>query len=316
VDVVPVAVVIQADASCADRERAETALENALAAARAPRRSSKADGRWRLRVNVAPSATGIETATASMTDDRGEVVAERTVSDRTSGKCTALAAAVGAWAELVLDDELTRAPSPPRTEAPREPAMWPVRPVETTRERPPEADDGLAAPSDARAGAERGVDVGALLFLRNGAASTGGMFGIAPFVTVPLSERWLLRPSLMYATSTSRVPPDQSRSANLSWIGGRLDFCGRIPGNYINRRGIEFDMCAGGDVVHIWSDLGSVTRGSLGPAAALRGELGHDIALELRTMAGVALNRNPITNEGDAPPFVTSFELGVSMRFQ
>ena len=161
----------------------------------------------------------------------------------------------------------------------------------------------------------RTFEVGTLLFLRNGAAATGGMFGVSPFVTVSFAERWVVRPSVMYGTSTSRVPPDQSNSENLFSLGGRLDICRRMPGNYIDHRGIEFDACMGGDAARVWSARESVIRGSVGPSAVLRGEIGHNFGLEIRTMLGVNLSRTAVAGQ-ELPPFVAAAELGGSVRFR
>ena len=153
-----------------------------------------------------------------------------------------------------------------------------------------------------------------MLFLRNGAAASGGMFGISPFVTVAFAEEWVVRPSLAYGTSTSRVPPDQSNSENFHLFGGRLDVCRRIPGNYIDHRGIELDACVGSDMAEAWSNTKSVFRASAGPSAVLRGELGQNFGLEIRTMVGVNLARGGLDQE--LPPFIAAAELGGSVRFQ
>ena len=318
VDLVPIETVIEAESSCADRARAEAILSASLASARGPRRTHDDAARWHLRMSVTPGAAGTKAASARMTDDGGRIVADRAVTDKTAGSCVALARAVGAWAQIVLDDEVVREqseadrrereapPPPPQTHEPAFPASAVQRPVD--------ADDVTA--SEPRTSSTRTVDVGTMLFLRNGAARAGGMFGVSPFVAIGFGERWVLRPSVMYATSTSKVPPDQSNSAPFNSIGGRLDLCGRVPGNYINHRGIELDLCMGGDAIHVWSRHGSVDRGSVGPSGTLRGELGGNVGVEFRTMVGLALNTRPISNEGPAPPFVTAFELGGSMRFE
>jgi len=321
VDALPVESVIEAPSTCADRVGAEAMLSASLSAARGPRRASDGEGRWRLTVSVTAAAPGIKAADARIVDDGGRVVAERTVSDKTVGSCVALVRAVGAWAQIVLDDELMREhDAEERRERER-------GDVERRRREPPETSPVvLASTAGSQPGGEEGaanavaprtgtLDVGTMLFLRNGAAATGGMFGLSVFGALSVSGRWVLRPSVMYGTSTSRVPPDQSNSENLTSVGGRLDVCRRISGNYIDRRGIELDACMGGDATHVWSALESVGRGSLGPSAILRGEIGQGVSLEIRSIVGVNLNRSALGGQ-ELPPLVAAAELGGSVRFR
>ncbi len=318
VDAVPIEAVIEERSDCADRVHAEAALASTLAASRGPRRSKypSADQRWRLSMTVSAAAPGIKSADAQIKDDSGRVVAERSVSDRTTGSCLALVGAVGAWAQIVLDDELMREHEEADRRA-RDSERPPpeTRPIKMTasRDQPVDADDGASSPNERSA--ERTFEVGTLLFLRNGAAASGGMFGVSPFVTVSFAEKWVVRPSIMYGTSTSRVPRDASNNENLSSLGARLDVCRRLPGNYIDHRGIEFDACMGADATHVWSDRASVVRASTGPSAVLRGELGYNFGLEIRTMVGVNLNRSALGGQ-DLPPFVAAAEVGGSVRFR
>lgn len=320
VDAVIVDTVIEAESDCSDRARAEALLVASLAASRGPRRSNDGDGRWRLAMRVASVAPAIKAADARIQDDSGRIVAERTVSDRTTGSCVALARAVGAWAQIVLDDELVREHEEAEQrerEAARlpPPESRPIKMIAQPGAEPPlDADDG---PSERRrVPSEHTLEVGTSLFLRNGAAATGGMFGVSPFVTVTFADKWVVRPALMYGTSTSRVPPDQSNSESLSLIGGRLDVCRRMPGNYIDQRGIELDACMGGDAARVSSDRDATARGSIGPSAVLRGELGHNFGLEIRSMVGVNLSRAPFMSAEELPPFVAAAELGASVRFR
>jgi hypothetical protein len=318
VDAVAIDVVLAASSDCSDRERAEALLTSSLAPARGPRRSTNTDARWRLSMSVTTAAPGIKSADAQIQDDSGRVVAERTVSDRTTGTCVALVRAVGAWAQIVLDDELVREHEDAERHE-REAALPPPesRPIRTTHVPiSPDADAGSLTPPERSAPEGRTYEVGTMLFLRNGAAATGGMFGVAPFVTVAFAETWVVRPSFMYGTSTARVPPDQSDSENLSSLGGRLDVCRRMPGNYLDHRGIEFDACMGGDAASVWSDRDSTVRASLGPSAVLRGELGHGFGLEIRSMVGVNLTRARFMGGEELPPFVAAAELGASVRFR
>ncbi len=319
VDAVPIDAVIEQRSECSDHAHAEAALVAALVAARGPRRSSTAgaEGHWRLTMSIAAAAPGIKSADAQIKDDSGRVVAERSVSDRTTGSCLALVRAVGAWAQIVLDDELMRehedAERRAREAEQAPPERRPITVKKVARDRPVDADEGAFGSGEPKPG--RTFEVGTLLFIRNGAAAASAMFGVAPFVTVSFAETWVLRPSMMYGTSTSRITADESTSDNFFLLGGRLDICRRMPGNYIDHRGIEFDACMGGDAAHVWSARDSIVRGSVGPSAILRGELGYDFGLEIRTMVGVNLNRGAFGGQ-DLPAFVASAELGGSVRFR
>src|SRR5262245_34551496 len=119
VDAIPVEVVVEATSACPDRARAQAALADALASARAPKRGGPART-WMVRLAVADDAK-TKKGTALILDDTGTTVAEHAIADRTA--CTPLARALGAWATLVLDDELARAreaadvpPPPPKRE--------------------------------------------------------------------------------------------------------------------------------------------------------------------------------------------------------
>lgn len=316
VDAVAIEVVIEAPSECSDRPRAETLLMSSLAAARGPRRSTVDDAHWQVVMRVSTAAPGIKSADAEIRDDRGHLVAERSVSDRTKS-CVALVRAVGAWAQIVLDAELVRAVEETdrhEREALFAPLPSPIVTIPTgarlsdadqvsSRDSPPPSSTGT-------------FEVGSTLFVRNGVAGDGGIFGVSPFVTITVASTWVLRPALMYGASTSRIPPDESNSANFSAFGGRFDACRRMPGNYIDHRGLEFDACIGGDVVSAWSDRDSTVRGSVGPSAVLRGELGHNFGLEVRPLLGVSLNRSRFMGAAELPPFVAGIELGASARFR
>jgi hypothetical protein len=338
VDTVAVQAVMEARSECSDRERAEAALIASVSSARAPRRlkdgpdleksgeaaaagrlgrqpqNSQSPKRWRLEMRVGAAAPGIKSADARIEDDAGHVIAERSVSDKTVS-CMALARAVGAWAQIVLDDELLRAheAAERHVDLPL-PETQPIV-VTTSASTPAEAIDALPTSEGPAKEEKPPLEVGTTMFLRNGVAESGGIFGASPFVTFGLSKTLVLRPSFIIGTSTSRVPPDASQSANLTMIGGRIDFCRRFPGNYLDHRGIEFDGCAGSDFAYVTSDLDRAFRASVGPSAILRGELGSNFGLELRGMVGANLARSGL-GPVDAPFVVADAEVGASVRFR
>ncbi len=257
---------------------------------------------------------------AVILDDAGVIVAERTLADRSARACLPLARAVGAWASLVLDAEMNRAKD----------------------------DDGVATPAAARAAAAspplgedpigavgregsirdvaaapapqvpaRTIELGTMVYLRNGMTSTGGIAGLAPFITIELSPGWVLRPGLFFGRSTARLPIGARETAMVSHLAARADFCRRIPGNYIERRGIELDLCGGVEGGTVRSDgpaSGGAARVGIGPSANLRGELGGGLALEVRGLLGANLVNTSLADESSAPLVFAAGELGVSMR--
>jgi hypothetical protein len=359
VDAVPVDAVILASADCSDRARAEAALASSLAVTRAPRRAAATSTRrhWRLEVKITAVAPGIRVADALIRADDGGRVAERSLSDRTSGICVPLVRAVSAWAQIVLDDELVRAhetaepppapPSPPRPLSPPPPSATSSRaagaggasassgarpsmgggrstappigesPSPVGEERAPApvrgtselAMDDAERPPPTVAKEGDAFDLGVMLFLRNRGPGSSGIVGASPFMTVGLSRFWLLRPSLALGGSSRAA--DDSRPG-VTYLGGRLDLCRRVPGNYIDRRGIELDACAGADGA--WVAVKGASDGllaSVGPSAILRGEIAN-FGLEIRGMVGASMAQNTAPN---VPFFVASGELGGSMRF-
>jgi hypothetical protein len=321
VDAVAVDVVIEARSECADRARAQAALEGALAGARAPGRGRRAA--WTVRLRVDGGAPGTRSGTATIVDDDGATVAERTVGDRTPRTCTSLARALGAWASLVLDDELARAhdPAPSRSAAPAEeertaPLTGGHDSVWTAR-----IEDHDVAPAP-ESGRPWTLELGLMAYLRDGLAATSGFAGGSPFIAVEVSPGWFVRPALAFGTSTAMVPLDATHRGSFAHFGFRGDFCRRIPGNYIERRGIELDVCAGGDLSHVYGQDShdgvdpNAFRASVGPSAALRGELASATNVELRLAGGYNLARQPLYREEPPPMIYGAVEVGLSWRFR
>jgi hypothetical protein len=308
-DAVAIQTSIEVSSDCTDRERAAADLADVLASARAPRRGLPTSASaWRLDMRVTSAPGGVRIATARIVDDQGRFVADRTITDRTNGACVALAHAVGAWASVVLDDALgsdavehTRVPEPAPPPAPA-PAPEMAAPA-------PASDRDAVTPTEST---PKTYEVGTMLILRNGVAANGGIFGASPFMTVAFSEIWVLRPSVLVGTSTS--PLTLTPGGNVTYLGGRVDFCRRLPGNYIDRKGIEVDVCAGADGGRAASRINDVARASVGPSAVIRGELGANLGLETRMVAGANLLRAGLGD--DAPFFVVAGEVGASVRFR
>lgn len=323
-DTVPAAVVLESSTLCADRDRARAALNDALLGARAPThggqrphgpRPTGAEGTpWTLTMTVTRGEGGGRSVGATIADDAGKVVAERTLSDRGVGGCLPLARAVGAWASLVLDAEMNRA-----TDSTPEPMGVPL----STSSSAPiggDGDPGARPPSgpdvvtpDPAAAPPKNLELGTMMYIRNGLTPTGGMAGLSPFVTIEVAKSWVLRPALYFGRSTDAFSGGDDSAPKVSHLGARADFCRRIPGNYTDRRGIEADLCAGleGGVVTNTSRPG---RLGTGPSFDIRGELGAGVALELRGLVGA--NLLPFANGDQMPLVFASAEVGVSVRLR
>lgn len=300
-DAVAVDAVVEARAECADLERARAALGEALREARGPRRDGARAARWNVTVRVSQPSSSERRAEGVIVDDRGTLVAERTISDRGGRTCVPFARAVGAWASLVLDDEMARArDGAGGVDASASTATTASEPIVRSNhpETPSEAEPDLAPTS---AASQRTVEVGGMMMLRGG-DGTGGFAAFSPYANFEIARGWLFRPSVAVGRSPAR--------GGLVVGVTRLDFCRRVPGNYIERRGIELDVCAGADVVRISDAFASTT----GLALNLRGELGAGLAIELRSAAGVVLTKGPIVQPDDGPPIMATAELGLSVR--
>lgn len=299
-------VTVESLASCSDAAKARAALEEALASARGPRRTRPREGdgpRWRVVVRFDRDGA-LARADAVIHDDASAEVARRTVTER-GRPCVALAGAVGAWAALVLDQELGRA----RDEGPAASEGAPYRGAGFVIPTAPPADRATTVERPA-------LEIGTSASLRSGLVGTGTAAAVTPHLAFEVAHAFLLRPSLSFGASTDRVPTGRGETFAFNAYGARLDACRRIPGNYIERRGIELDACGGADVVWIrTSDDRSGARVSLGPSAIVRGEIGAGFALEVRAAAGANLSRVSLAGEVQAPLLVAVGEVGVSTRW-
>lgn len=315
-DAVAVEVVVETTSACPDRARAQAALADALASARAPKRSGQAKT-WLVRLAVENDAKQ-KKGTARIIDDRGTTVAERTVDDRAA--CTPLARALGAWAALVLDDELARArdaadaPAPAPTPAParEEKSFAPVT-LDRTDWRSPQ-DPDYVAPETMKPWT---LELGMMGYLRDGLTGATGFAGGSAFAAFEVSPGLFVRPAFYFGTSTTLVATQStSDRAPATQLGGRGDFCKRIPGNYIERRGLELDLCVGGDLSGVTARTNAIGRASLGPSAAFRGEIGANANLELRLVTGYNFIREPLFQEERLSMVYAQAEVGVSWRFR
>ena len=341
VEALAVEAVIEERADCSDRERARIALSEALIAASAPAHGGSRQrgarptsppslAHWTVTmsvVSVAASGTGStakpagKSVEAVIVDDAGTIVAQRTLTDRSARACVPLARAVGAWASLVLDAELVRAkdddgsqPTPSPAGSGNGPSSTSANPVQISSAHPMR--DTVSSPDgEPTVRTSRTFEIGTMVYLRNGVMASGGVSGLSPFVTFEFANAWILRPSLAVGRSTQGTP------TVINHVGGRTDVCRRIPGNYIERRGIEADLCAGIEGGVVTTQTGPSARGAnagrfgLGPSATLRGELGWGVALEARGLLGANLLLSPLLPDDGQPPLLfAAAELGVSVR--
>lgn len=276
--------------------------------------SSRAEGSSTTK----PAGKSVE---AVIVDDAGTIVAQRTLTDRSARTCVPLARAVGAWASLVLDAELMRAkdddgsaPTPSPASSVPGPVSTDASPLERAAGRPVR-DIVSSSEGEPYARSPRSLELGTMVYLRNGVLASGAVSGLSPFVAIEFANAWIVRPSLAIGRSTQGTP------TVINHLGGRADICRRIPGNYIERRGVEADLCVGMEGGVVTTQTGPSARGAnagrlgVGPSATLRGELGWGVALELRGLAGANLLLSPLLSDDGQPSLLfAAAELGVSVR--
>jgi hypothetical protein len=341
VDSEPPAIVFEEPAPCSDTAAARALLARTLAPARAPR------GAWTVTMRVTSSR-----AEGEITDDTGAPVAHR-VFVKAVPDCSALARAIGVWASLVLDAELHRLASADADARARGrssdampaslatngnanananvktnelPALWPAPAI---NEKPsPEQFAILRHAPDARS-----FELGVASFLMGG-TGTGALAGPALFAVVEISDGIYLRPTLAFGRTLEQLKP--TGDVYGTWGITRFDACLRIPGFYRDRRGMQLDTCAGADVGFLHFDRSSANASpsdaaqprteartipflAFGPAMSLRGELGNDLAAELRGVVGFNVVRESFQDQTfgtrvDPPMFGGRVEVGLPWR--
>jgi hypothetical protein len=287
--------------------------------------------------------TDVTRAQASIVDQDGNVIAERTLSSA-DRSCSALARGIGVWASLVLEQEAEKAAADQAEAAVKEAAAHDEDVARAAKAAAEQEREAASVPPVAPAPAasadlthppvaavwpapavteasdpdmatflvnkKRSIELGAGGFLLGGYGG-GGMAGASVYGVVEVAHGWFLRPSLGLGRSAAFT-----ESTFGTWGAGRLDACGRIPGYYRERRGIQLDLCAGTDVGFLSIDgARTVPIFTAGPSAAIRGELASDLSVEIRGVAGINLLREG----GDlfTPSlFMARTELGFSWRLR
>ena len=228
---------------------------------------------------------------------------------------------------MVLDDETSRAdakPKPPAPEAPSPAAAWPAP---APPEKPsPEAATFLVHEPDERT---FGIGVSSQLMTGTGA---GIIAGLSAFTVSEVANGWFLRPALSIGRTATEIA--SSSDVYATWGAARFDACKRLPGNYLERRGIQLDLCGGADMGFLHFDAATPPAGAtaspagprttpfvaLGPSLAFRGELGSDLSLWVRAVT--ELNVFPTSfvdgNGTNVEPswLLARAEVGVSWRLR
>jgi hypothetical protein len=309
----PPRIVVEQPAPCADARRAEEVLGRVLLPNVAPR------GKWTVLVRVRREPDAL-TAEGEITDDAGAPVAHRTIRKETRAKdpeCAALVRAVGLWASLVLDEELQRARdndsrADDATAAPiPAPSPNPLPPAPAERSLTPKTPEN-----------RRSFEVGAgAAYMYGTLGDTGAAIGGGQiYAVIEVAGDWLLRPTILGGRALR-----QTGDVGATWVAGRFDACRRLPGNYIERRGIQMDVCGGAEGGTIALDTDSYHRAVplLAPGAtlALRGEFASDLAAEVRGLVGVNLIRPALYDSSASGPVqpllvYARLEVGLSWRLR
>jgi hypothetical protein len=277
---VPPAVVVDAHDVCANLDQAQDALREALGSSVAPQAG------WRLRVFDERRGTHV-IVTANLDDAQGNAVAHREIDATASDRCAGVISALGVWAALVLDAEVTKAkahPTPLTTTTP------PPTTSENSNTTPVIVghegigDAGVPQPH------QRALEIGASGALMSSPLQTSGVTDAAlvgvggdVFMLVELARSFFVRPALAAAALIGG-------SSSASYYATRVDACFRVPGNYVEHHGLLLDACAGTELGALDHGVGSAHTTdvifALGPTIGLRGDLASDLSVEVRGLAG------------------------------
>jgi hypothetical protein len=291
----PPRIVFESAGECADSDRAEVLLRQALEQARAPGPG------WVVTMRVGAATPPAVSAEGDVADASGTSLAHNVLSGD-AADCSGLARSLGAWASLVLQTETQRAhPADSANRTPQPPPQSPPQARSVPVVRAPAAVAPFvqsAASSETQAAGETQdydmptleLGMGAFLMVGGGA---GGYVGVSPFLVDEVARGVFLRPS---------VALGDSLATNLSsiWAAARLDTCVRLPGRYASRNGIQLDLCGGPDVGFSYVAAGTQTGTpptaktlpyvDIGPSADLHGEVGN-LAISMRGVVGIDVAR-------------------------
>ena len=309
----PPAVVVDAHDVCSNLEQAQESLKAALGSSVAP------EAGWRLRLFDERQGTHV-IVTANLDDAQGNAIAHRVIDATASDRCDGVISALGVWAGLVLDAEVAKAKAHPKVLVASNAATVAGTSTTTgTNARPgsdaqpvPEISPDATLPQQHK----RTLEIGASASLMNSpltlydAALVGGDI----FTLVEIVHSFFLRPSLGGAASIGGGPA--------AYFDLRMDACLRVPGNYVEHRGLLLDMCAGTELAGLYHQPASVGGApapsttdaifAIGPTIGLRGDLASDLAIEVRGLA----NFN-VAHTGDTTELLSvRAEVGLTWRLR
>ncbi len=151
---------------------------------------------------------------------------------------------------------------------------------------------------------------------------TGLLAGGTLFVVSEVGAGWYLRPSLGVGRTFTELAPGSDGYATLG--SGRFDACKRIPGNYLEQRGLQLDVCAGPEVGFL--DVSASSSGgaaqtlpllALGPSIDFRGELGNALSVLVRGVADInVLTASTADGRVSEALLVARAEVGLSWRLR
>ncbi|HXX65869.1 MAG TPA: hypothetical protein VEK07_01730 [Polyangiaceae bacterium] len=216
----------------------------------------------------------------------------------------------------------------PRDRSPWPPAIADSPPPTTSSF----ATDGQARGESAALGRRdehRTLEIGAGTLLMAGTGSNA-ILGMTAYVGIEVAPGLFVRPAL--AGGESLAPLGGQGNANALWFAARTDACWRTPGTYPRNRGMVLDLCGGVDAGATrfagapsgYSGTGAPPTTSelpvvaLGPGLNLQGDLGNDLAVAIRGVAGVNAVRTSFTDTSGAtvkvPWFSGRLEVALSWR--
>ena len=309
----PPAVVVDAHDVCPDLDRAQEALREALGGSVAP-----AAG-WRLRVFDDRRGSHY-IVTAKLDDAQGNGVAHRVIDATASDRCDGVISALGVWAALVLDAEAAKARAHAKSGA--APAKTAARPMpapgtddaEDTPDRPQPIlpPTGVVEPDGGAPQQHRSIlEIGGRGTLQNSPIASSdapALVGGDVFMLIEIVRSFFLRPAVAGAVSVGGATPS-------TYFSGRIDACLRVPGNYVEHRGLLLETCAGTEVGALDRNEGTLAHQTdailaFGPTIGLRGDLASDLSVEVRGLADF----NVAHTSSDIQLLSMRAELGLTWR--
>ncbi len=290
----PPRILLEGAGPCASAQQLEALLRSSIGPARAP------SAGWLVSLRIENTTSRVLRAEGDITDGTGTPIARRVVSG-SPADCEALARAVGVWASLVLDAEVSRPPPAPSL-GPSADSAPGVPPGPASRSSAPKGatppvPNGNGPPVRTRDESlplsphvePRALELGLGTFLMVGPAGQA-FAGATPYAVLGASGGFFMRPSLAIGQGL----PSPSSDERTTWATVRLDGCLRMHGLYPTNYGLKLDLCAGADAGFTY-ESGPVDAGtsatapfvSLGPSVEMDGDVAGVLSLVLRGVAGV-----------------------------